>query len=138
MDGRLLHIWAMGGNKDDPRMMTHSKLCEHFNEATSELAMKYPGIVLTEVKTPEPANATLEDDTFVVLTSCMRPPEVSFLMESLGFEQTDSQQQKLADITAATSEGSEPTSPLGQMKTSLLLDKLVKACMLQDSSVSST
>ena len=124
MEDRRLHVWAVGGGTDH-RLMSPTKLCAHFHEGVVDLASKYPGMVLTEDGLQVEQNAVLEDDTFVVLMSCLRPPEVLFLMESLGLEPTEPQRQKLDDVSSATMSDDCPTSPLGQMKTSLLLDKLV-------------
>ena len=125
LEGRRIDMYAIGGNRDDPRMMSLGKVWAHFLEAVNDLAGKYPGIYVEDSKPEASPSEELEDETFMVLTSCMRPPEVRFLMESFGFVPTDAQTQKLAELESAMSSGTEPTSPVGQMKTSLLLDKMV-------------
>eukprot|EP01064_Diplonema_japonicum_P018610 TRINITY_DN27302_c0_g1_i1.p1 TRINITY_DN27302_c0_g1~~TRINITY_DN27302_c0_g1_i1.p1 ORF type:complete len:831 (+),score=188.39 TRINITY_DN27302_c0_g1_i1:67-2493(+) len=134
MEGRRIDVWAVSPNEDDQRMMSTKELSRHFGDALKDLTFKFPGISFEEREVRDPTGNTLEDETFTVLTSAMKPAEVKFLAMSLNFDLTKNQEEKLNAIDEASSEA--PQSPTGQMKVSLLLDKLVRACMLQDTSIS--
>ena len=105
--------------KEDAHFMCDEQsglFAEDFDEGAVDLASKYPGMVLTEDGLQVEQNAVLEDDTFVVLMSCLRPPEVLFLMESLGLEPTEPQRQKLSI---------NMFDERPQLQTSVVLGKLV-------------
>ena len=126
LKGRQVNIWAVAPPDIDDRTMSISDLSRQFGETMKDLRNKYPGISIEENIISDPVSETLEDETFIVLTSAMKPGEVQFLLRSLSFTLTDQQQEKLTSITAASEASQDPMSPVGgNLKVSLLLDKLV-------------
>eukprot|EP01060_Flectonema_neradi_P006796 TRINITY_DN14649_c0_g1_i2.p1 TRINITY_DN14649_c0_g1~~TRINITY_DN14649_c0_g1_i2.p1 ORF type:complete len:817 (+),score=182.07 TRINITY_DN14649_c0_g1_i2:59-2452(+) len=137
LEKRELDVWAVAPPDIDDRTMSVSDLSKQFGETLKELCHKYPGLYIEETIISDKTDNTLEDETFVVLTSAMKPGEVRFLLKCLSFDITDQQQDKLTAIVAASEASEDPQSPVGgNLKLSLLLDKLIKACMLQDPSLS--